>query len=387
MGNYFGYYCTLLSSPAQLDTCCEAQSLHDLLACIKTLWNCHHLSDDELLSEISQLNRTPLAAGEVSLVGVWLPYRYQPQLQRVHWLLPLGHATEPFQDEYISRCRQQLLNQIIQPSSHLHAAQAFAEYCKPVQPAGFIFHLSRCGSTLVSGCLSELESTCVFSESPLLTELLLDNKLSAPERKNYLRAFVDLQSAAYPQRPQMIIKWNAWDIFHWQLIRELYPQVPCVFLIRNPVEILASHQRLVGRHMSGDPTLAHLHSVFSVRADDLSMLDRQQQVLSVLLESISGVVSADDTFVMDYACLDIDCMEHICLLFHCDPSESDLIKIQARMLVHSKNPVQSFVADSAQKKQYFSSDKKSMIRDSLDDCYQPLLMGVHKPGNTYQYDV
>nr|WP_324258967.1 hypothetical protein [Cellvibrio fontiphilus] len=82
------------------------------------------------------------------------------------------------------------------------------------KPAEFIFHLSHYGSTLLSGCLSELESTCVFSEAPLLTALLLDKNLLLQEQQNLLLAFINLQSAAYPQRPHMVIKWNAWDIFH-----------------------------------------------------------------------------------------------------------------------------------------------------------------------------
>ncbi len=374
MSNYFLGYCALISSPEQLSLCRKARSLSDLLTCIKTLWQCHHLSDDELLGEIHRLNQTPVTIDDAALAGCWLPYRYHARSQKVFWLLPSGHATEPFQDEYISRCRQQvLLNQIIQPCSYLDAMNGFSSGCDAVQPAGFIFHLSRCGSTLVSGCLSELDSTCIFSEPPLLTELILDESLSLDEQQGYLRACINLQAAAFNQRPRVIIKWNAWDIIHWHKIREIYPQVPCVFLTRNPIEILASHRRLVGRHMSGDPTLGHLHPVFSSDESIVSFLDRQRNVLCVLLESMLHIAHLESVLVVDYSHLDMGSMKHIGNFFGCMTDNADLVRLQTRMKFHSKTPGQSFIADSKQKRMLFSSMEQAMIREGLEPLYGALL--------------
>ncbi len=283
MSNYFTDYCALLGSHEQIIHCQQADSLSDLLMRIKQLWNCPQLDDEKLLGEINRLNQMPVD-DTVVLAGNWLPHRYQPKRKQVHWLIPVGYATEPFQDEYISRCCQKLFNQIIQPRTSLEAVHRQATKVADVQPAGFIFHLSRCGSTLLSGCLSELDFTCVFSESPLLTELLLDKQLSTEELKTSLRAFIDLQAAAFPDRPQMIIKWNAWDIFQWELIRELYPKVPVIFLVRNPVEILASHQKMPGRHMAGDLSLAHLHPFF-LSSTDMPVVAGRITVLQALLKA------------------------------------------------------------------------------------------------------
>lgn len=166
MANYFSHYCQLISSAEQLDYCQQAQSLSELLVRIKTLWSCHQFGDNELLREIFYLNQTSVPA-TTQLAGKWMPYRYQAKQGLVNWLLPKGYATEPFFDEYISRCRQQLFNQIIQPCTSISVTCDQANYLENSEPSGFIFHLSRCGSTLISGCLSELETTCVFSESPL----------------------------------------------------------------------------------------------------------------------------------------------------------------------------------------------------------------------------
>ncbi|HTF95046.1 MAG TPA: sulfotransferase family protein [Cellvibrio sp.] len=370
MSNYFSQYCVLLGSIEQFTYCRQAYLLEDLLARVKSLWNCTQLSDNELLDEISRLNQMPVD-DTVKLAGNWLPYRYQPKHKRVHWLLPVGHATEPFQDEYISRCCQQLFNQIFQPRTSLNGAIQQAKTLADVQPAGFIFHLSRCGSTLISGCLSELATTCVFSEAPLLTELLLDAQLTLDEQQNSLRAFINLQAAAFSQRPQMIIKWNAWDIFRWQLIRELYPQVPVVFLVREPVEILASHQRMAGRHMSGDPSLVDINPVFI--SGRKTLLSFRSDVLAALLGEMSKFSSDSLVLRVDYRHLDAAQIRTISNHFGVFPDDQSFQQITRRLQFHSKMPGAAFSNDARAKQALFAVEDKATIEQSLMPIYYQFL--------------
>lgn len=378
MSNYFSQYSALLSSAGQIDYCRQAHSLDELLARIKQLWDCDHLSDDELLGEITRLNQVPINTNTIKLAGHWLPYRYQPKRKQVNWLVPVDHATEPFLDEYISRCRQQLFNQIIQPCSSLEVAQQQTINLADVQPAGFIFHLSRCGSTLVSGCLSELESTCVFSEAPLLTELLLDSDLSLTEQQIYLRAFINLQAAAFPARPSMIIKWNAWDIFQWDLIRGLYPQVPVIFLVRDPVEILASHQRSAGRHMAQDLSLAHLHPVFTVLLAGQDTLAKRIGVLHGLLQAMGTKSESAAVSVVDYQYLNAQGLVSVLNCFGCTVDQHGFLKIQERMNYHSKSPGQVFVADNVTKQGCFTPEEQERIRTQLAPGYNQLNRLAHE---------
>jgi len=370
MNNYFSRYCTLLGSAEQLAYCQQANSLGDLLSRIKILWNCELLDDSELLAEINRLNQIPID-DSITLAGNWLPYRYQPKHHLVDWLIPDGHATEPFQDEYISRCRQRLFNQIIQPGSSLAFAQRQANHLPEVQPSGFIFHLSRCGSTLISGCLSELDSTCVFSESPLLTELLLDNQLSPEAQQTSLRAFINLQAAAFPNHPQMIIKWNAWDIFRWDLIRALFPQVPVIFLVRNPVEILASHQRVAGRHMAGDPSLVGINPVFSCR--EKSLLVWRSSVLEALLDKMNKFSCDPLVLRMDYSDLDANQIRKVSRHFGLFFDDKSFQGITRRLQFHSKTPGVAFSNDSQDKQALFTTAEKSGIQKLLMPLYTQFL--------------
>ncbi|MDR7089974.1 sulfotransferase family protein [Cellvibrio fibrivorans] len=375
MSELFSAYCELISSPAQLERCQEAVSVSELLSVIKKLWQQTTLSDDQLLAELAQLNQLVLDSDKIQLAGNWLPYRYHAKNRCIHWCLPAGHATEPFQDETISRYRQTVLvNQFITPKTALSSLDVQAQAVQPITPAGFIFHLSRCGSTLISGCLSELDTTCVFSESPVLTEILLDQTLKEAAQQQHLQQLINLQASVFPTRPDVVIKWNAWDIFRWDLIRANYPQVPVVFLVRNPVEILASHHRSAGRHMIGDPSLADYHPVFAGWDDAGTLLAKRVQVLHGLLWAMHDCYPGQGGLVVDYCQLNVDTITTLFQFLEIAFDELGFFKIQARMQFHSKSPGQVFLPDAEKKQSLFTRQEQEKIQAHLSSTYNRLLV-------------
>lgn len=370
MSDLFSAYCELISSPAQLARCQEAASVGELLAIIKDLWQQKTLSDDQLLAELAQLNQQIINSDSIQLAGHWLPYRYHAKTRSIHWCLPAGHATEPFQDETISRYRQTvLLNQFITPKTSLASLDIQAKAVQSIAPAGFIFHLSRCGSTLISGCLSELDTSCVFSESPVLTEILLDQTFSEAAQQQYLQQLIDLQASVFPSRPHIVIKWNAWDIFRWNLIRTTYPQVPVIFLVRNPVEILASHQRSAGRHMSGDSVLAAHYPELAPPVKDENILDFRVRVLAALLITMEKYCHEISVRIVDYVQLDLNKIYAICNYFAVAQSSEAMLLVARRMQVNAKSLGQSFCGDSEQKREQFSAPEKTLIESRLLHLY------------------
>lgn len=383
MSDMFSAYCELISSPAQLARCQEATSVSELLSVIKHLWHQFELSDDQLLAELSQLNQQVISGDNIQLAGHWLPYRYHAKSRSIHWCLPAGHATEPFQDETISRYRQTILvNQFITPKTALSLLDIQAQAVQSITPAGFIFHLSRCGSTLLSGCLSELDTTSIFSESPVLTEILLDKTVGETAQQKYLQQLIDLQASVFPERPDVVIKWNAWDIFRWELIRAIYPQVPIIFLVRNPVEILASHQKLAGRHMSGDPAIADLYSACTVLELDGGILDKRIAVLRRLLLAMSKKTSDSNTRVIDYQQLNEMQLVQVATFFGCELNASGRLKIQKRMAHHSKTPGQVFIDDTIQKQNCFTPEEQERIVAQSLLPYTQLAFLMHKSTET-----
>jgi hypothetical protein len=109
------------------------------------------------------------------------------------------------------------------------------------KPAGFVFHMSRCRSTLTARMLGALPDTEAISEpEPLNAMIHLAWQAQAPDawRVAALKAMVGALCRAGTKRH--FVKLNAWHIMALPLFRRAYPDVPWLFLYRDPAEILAS---------------------------------------------------------------------------------------------------------------------------------------------------
>jgi hypothetical protein len=111
----------------------------------------------------------------------------------------------------------------------------------------FIFHVSRCGSTLLSQLFGLDDATVVLSEAPLLDEIL---RLDAPEADRLFEgALRVLADGGRPGAARCVVKTDCWHLFHAARIRRLYPDAPFILLYRAPAPVLASQQRVRGLHM------------------------------------------------------------------------------------------------------------------------------------------
>ncbi len=368
------HYRQLLTDPAQRAVCRSINSVPELLQHLKTEWNWEAATDNELLNGLHWCNQQQLVIDTEQLSGSWLPYRYDAKTRSIQWCLPAGHATEPFHDEYIGRCQRSLLiNQFIRPRTSLDALITGTTPSKLTQPAGFIFHLSRCGSTLLSGCLSELDDTCILSESQLLTDILLDDSLSRDDKARVLPQLIHLQGSSIANRDKIIIKWNAWDIFHWRLLRELYSKTPAIFLVRNPLEILASHARQAGRHMSGDKSVEVVHPVFVEGCSHGDVRELRIQVLRALMEEMRGVANEPGVELIDYDALDEMQIQQAAEHFGLTIKAEERLRIRRRMVVHSKQPDKVFQADGQAKQREISGDDRGYAWSKLGKVYQQLI--------------
>jgi hypothetical protein len=206
--------------------------------------------------------------------------------------------------------------------------------------------------------------------------------LGEATQQHYLQRLIDLQASVFPSRPHIVIKWNAWDIFRWNLIRATYPQVPVIFLVRNPVEILASHQRSAGRHMSGDPALTNCHPVFAGWGSTGELLEKRVQVLHGLLCAMYDFYPGQSGCLIDYHQLDVHTMVKLFQFLGIKLDELGFLKIQARMQFHSKTPGQVFLPDTEKKQCLFASQEQEDIQVHLAPAYNRLLTILDNPIGT-----
>jgi hypothetical protein len=119
-----------------------------------------------------------------------------------------------------------------------------------IRPAGFIFHLSHCGSTLIANALKTCDRAVVVSESRAVTKLLrsrtqgLSPYLSERwdlTRRTLLNALFSLFAHYQRGEPQpLVLKFVSLDILSMSVMRSYWPKVPCIVVIRDPVEIMVT---------------------------------------------------------------------------------------------------------------------------------------------------
>lgn len=107
-------------------------------------------------------------------------------------------------------------------------------------PALFIFHVSRCGSTLLSQMLAAVASNVVVSEPPALNDILSARRPAAEEAellRLVLRALG--RNRGGPGR-RLIVKFSSWNVLAAATVHRLFPDTPLVWLQRAPAQVLAS---------------------------------------------------------------------------------------------------------------------------------------------------
>lgn len=117
-----------------------------------------------------------------------------------------------------------------------------ADLLKPVtgpQPAGLVFHVARCGSTLVSQTLKQFDGVTVYAEPLPFNEVLLPPHAgSRAEMVGALRA-LGAALARHAGGP-FIIKFSSWNTLFCDLLVEAFPATPWALCLRNPAEVAVS---------------------------------------------------------------------------------------------------------------------------------------------------
>jgi hypothetical protein len=177
----------------------------------------------------------------------WIPYKlsFEEGKPYCEWM-NMGEEdfTEPFFDDTIARRRK--LNNLARKSlSSIDILPQWSNELESIPPSAFIFHVSRCGSTLASQLLALDRTNIVLSEVPFFDALLRSGEQIPAQ---LLQSAIALYAPEKEYRKHLFIKTDSWHIFFYKQIRELYPQVPFILLYRRPDEVVRSQQKQRGMH-------------------------------------------------------------------------------------------------------------------------------------------
>jgi hypothetical protein len=128
------------------------------------------------------------------------------------------------------------------------ALEALHAEAPGLRPAGLIFHMSRCGSTLIAQMLAQLSATIVLSEPQPLDALIRLRRRGVDDATlaGWLRGMAGALAQPRNGEQRLFFKFHAWHVLELPLIRRAFPGVPWIFVFREPRAVLRSHERMPG---------------------------------------------------------------------------------------------------------------------------------------------
>jgi hypothetical protein len=203
---------------------------------------------DRVLSTPTQVEED---IGPDKLKG-WIPIRLNlnQTSQSVAWL-DLGQTsfTDPFAS--LTICRSWQDQNRPQPMwTKLDVLTALKNISPGLKPKGFIFNVSKCGSTLLSRMLSSLPHNLVISEKETIEQAVRakdfttgSDIFSESFRSELLQSVVNaLGQPRLGIEKNYIIRFQPTNLeLELPFIKKTFPDVPWIFLYREPVEVIVSN--------------------------------------------------------------------------------------------------------------------------------------------------
>ncbi|MBC3788358.1 sulfotransferase family protein [Spirosoma utsteinense] len=282
----------------------------------------------------------------------WIPYKLrttngQPDCR---WLYLGDHPmTAPFFDDTQQRCLSHPYNSSPYASvSSLDGLIEMAQAVPAVAPTAFIFHVSRCGSTLLGQLLSLLTNAVVLSEVPILDALLrlptpVDSGLPSPADQAFVAALQLLSQQRTGREAAVFIKTDSWHLLQYGTLRRLYPKTPFILLYRSPDEVLRSQRNRRG--MQAIPGLIP-PAFFGFTTDPNAPVDLDAYMAMVLeryFEVLLMIAKQDSNcLLIDYQADGMVMMNQLIRFLDLTPDADVYAAMAERCGYHGKYPGQLF---------------------------------------------
>jgi hypothetical protein len=310
----------------------------------------------------------------------WIPVRVYAGATgyRVDWCyFGERRLTEPFFRSSVQLMLQEPFNLAFRQDTTIDAMLEWADTRPGIAPTAFIFHTSRCGSTLLSRMLMALQTHVVVSE-PTVLDVVLRARYKMPELSRELQlAWIRATVSALAQpraggESRFVAKLDAWNITELALMRDAFPGVPWIFLYREPLEVAASQLKMPGAFMvpgmmGPSPAL--------MSADEAIAMPRSEfvaEVLGRIFEAGAAGCRAFGGRPVNYRELPDALWGPLAEDFGVVPDESTIALLRDAARLDAKNPHFEFVADSAQKRADASAELRAAVDRRIAPAYASL---------------
>jgi hypothetical protein len=310
----------------------------------------------------------------------WMPVRINrtPSGLKLEWRC-FGDLrfTDPFFEQTAGRCAGQPNQPARQRETPIEALGELADRSPSLAPTGFIFHMSRCGSTLISQMLAVRSENVVISEADpidgVLCAPLRDPKITADQQVMWLRLLLKVfGQRRFAGEKHLFVKFDCWHTLCLPLVQRAFPEVPWVFLYREPVEVLVSHRRQIGGQMVPGKLEPAFFGWDSQAVSRMSPSEYGGRVLGKICEAALAQARAGHGKLVHYRQLPAVVWSEL-LKYWGVPAAPDVVEAMTRVArFHAKTPALPFEDDRRSKNREATEDIRQVARQWLDGTYQQL---------------
>lgn len=317
---------------------------------------------------------------DLKLLNGWIPIRiYRQQSQAmVDWCyLGTQRFREPFFEQTIQQCLWQPFNVLFRHQTPIETLAELQEALPGLPPNGFIFHMSRCGSTLTAQMLASLPQNIVISEADPIDKVLRadlrDNPVTEDQRVTWLRGLVSaLGRARNAGERHLFIKFDSWNILDLPLIRRAFPETPWIFLYRDPVEVMVSQIRQRGSQMLPGVLDPHVLGLDLTTARQISLDEYCARVLAAVCEAATRYYKPGAAQLVHYRNLPDAVWSPLDELFGVRYTLDEVERMRTVTKFDAKHTGLTFEQDSAAKQQLATDEIRALAERFVMPWYHQL---------------
>ena len=241
-------------------------------------------------------------------------------------------------------------------------------------PTGFIFHTSRCGSTLISQMLAALSQNIVVSEAAPLEGILrlprFQEGMTEHEHVRLVRAMISALGQPRHEERHYFVKFEPWHTLDIPVIRKAFPDVPLVFVYRDPLQILASKARAPSGRMMPNPIDAALAGLDLLTAVTLPEHEYRASILARWFQALMDAYGANVRLI-DYSDLPEVVFRVVQAHWNVGLSDGDVEAMRNVTRFHTKSRTQVFTSE-AEENRASAGPEMMMAAARLIPLYQRL---------------
>jgi hypothetical protein len=310
----------------------------------------------------------------------WVPLRidWRDSGPVVDWgFLGTRRFTDPFFAQTIYPCVRHPADLLFRHQTALDDLGEIVESQPGLRPTGFIFHMSRCGSTLISQMLAAAPENIVLSEAGPIDDILRghfrNSDITEERRVQWLQWLLGvLARRRHPAERNVFLKFDCWHVMFLPLIRRAFPDVPWIFLYREPLEVMASAQKQLGGQMIPGVLEPGLFGWDAATVSRMTLYEYAARVLAKICEAALAQAQASHGKLVNYRQLPASIWPALMEYWKVEFSAEETVRMLGAAQMNAKNPVLPFEADSQAKRDAVTEESRALTQQWLDRVYQQL---------------